>query len=260
MKNVFWIVLVTFICLGCTVRRNYSSFTNKYLVYSKTIKDSDPAFFAPYFIADLDDTIFEVKSPFGHRELRKDHEIGNGNRYWGPDMCDLPYIQIKKKDGIYRDYRDYGKDVEIKVYSFKKGDSIKYKYLEDKRSEIAQLVYSVYTGIDTLILVNGCKLKCREYIVRHSDEWGSRNYIYFIDKKTSLPIMFGSLRNVNETGQIEPRYILRFAIDKSEVQGREFTYPDSYYPLPEGNDIQPDLEYDTIKIGGTMIFRAREKK
>jgi hypothetical protein len=208
------------------------NFNDKYLLYSKTVKD-EADFWAHFFIINEDSSRVEQKFyPFGNR-----YSIyWKGKKIMIPNEADKFKIE-KRKDGIYYVVNYEGQTISQRRYSFKENDTnwVKDNFFNNR----LQIHRSVFTGRDTIINFYNNPIECWKYI-----EWfwfpGRDTYTEkYVDKNHYLPILInrtitsyvGRLIDANfKDTTYSQSYILRVVLDKNEVKTKEWRNHEDQFP------------------------------
>lgn len=215
-RFIFYCISFCSFC-SCNVSKTID-LDNKYLIYSKTIKN-DAFFWAPFFTCTSGNTRVESYYKFNDwysmydLDSSKTVDIQNSARVF----------QIKQEhDGLHYQFSVGNVNYSELRYSLTKGDTL---FFNKRSSVIFGVMESVFTGKDSTLLFYNNKISCWKYTERDFvPNKGWLVYEKWVDKKNYLPILvteslhkFGndSLLNRNT-------YILRAFIDKNQVKSKEW--------------------------------------
>lgn len=221
MRRILAITSVLFI-VSCKTTKNANFFRNKYLVYTKEIKENDSLFNNGFFIANINDTIFEINHPFGSR-IRGSLPLAS-----------YPYKLINKKNGIhYVFFGNYNawpnssnEDIDVWRYPYSVNDTCKVMKGGEltEKFTYSNFYYSYYSGKDTTLIIGNKEFKCRifiEEVPSLGDRIFNRKYI---DSKTFMPIKVNTwINGSNRFGSPKSEnYVLRYWLDKDQIKSKEF--------------------------------------
>ncbi|MBS1585647.1 MAG: hypothetical protein JSS82_08875 [Bacteroidetes bacterium] len=224
---------------GISCKTGKVGFRDSYLIYTQAETNDSTSFFANFFYAYLNDSVFLVNSAFGFKDtgymtmdtLAKPYpEV---KRILVPGTAEYPYKLQQRKDGVYCIVNYKNKSYAIRKYSYKINDTC---FLDgegserDLKSRLAGFFHTVYLK-DSIIRFQDKSIKCAKYLLFGGMPLlGETEDEVFVDKVTYLPVQINILNYVGDHRlKSQTKYVLRILLDKNEVHSSEFMYPGEFY-------------------------------